>query len=237
MKPTAQQLALRDPAIAALMGVSALGADFGSEFGDPDDDDDDYGAEFGDPDDDDDDYGAEFGAARRLSAARFMAMRPPTAQALQRMWRQKAVTGARRQQRILRLDPNRGSGVKVERYTLALSQDLVIATAAVLTMQQQPDTTFRPQEMVCNAPAPGFATVAQIRMANVGILAGGTLDAWNFGAGALRGHMDLPTLSPANRATITGNYTGFAAGYPVGLAFTFSVSFTGPASLAGGASI
>lgn len=227
MKPNAAQLALRDPALAALMGVSALGADFGEEFGD--DDEDDYGAEFGD---DDDDWGAEFGARRPLRR-----LPPPSSQQLARMWQSRQMSLARKQRRVLMLDPNRGSGVKVERYTLALSQDLVIATAVALNLQQQPDTTFRPQEMVCNVPAPGFATITQIRMANVGILAGGTLDAWNFGAGALKGRHDLPTLTPANRATITGNYTGFAAGYPVGLAFTLSVSFTGPASLAGGAAI
>lgn len=227
MRPNAKQLVLRDPALAALMGAiqpgSDFGSDFGEDFGDPDDD---YAGEFGDPDDDED-FGAEFGLARR----------PPSSQRLAAMWKQGQLRRLRSNKRVMHLDPNRGSGVKVERYTLALNQQVAIGTAVALTLQQQPDTTFRPQDIVSNVPAPGFATATQIRMANVGVLAGGLLDLWNINANALKGKMDLPTLSPANRATITGNYTGFAAGYPAALAFDISVSMTGPASLAGGSGI
>jgi hypothetical protein len=225
MKPNAQQLALRDPALAALMGVSALGADFGAEFGDPDPDPDID--EFGDPDLDDD-MGAEFGGSAMV----------PSSQQLVKMWHLRRQRALRSAARIRHLDPNRGSSLKVERYCFSISQTITIGTASALTLQGNPDTTFRPQELVVNVPTPGFATLDQIRCANVSIMVGpNAVDAWMFNANSLRSHLDLPTLTPANRATLTGSYTGFEGGYPSGLSYALTAAFTGPASVAGGAAI
>lgn len=232
MRPNSKQLAMRDPALAALMGVDALGADFGAEFGDPDDD---YGAEFGDDDVGDDDYGADddFGAPRRG-----LARRPPSAQQLAHMWRVREARAARANRRVALLDPNRGSGLKVERYIMSMSQDLVIGLGAAVSLQGQPDCTFRPQRMTIVVPTPAFVIIDQIRMANVSTMIGpGAIDAFQFNANGVGQALDLPTLTPANRATVTGTYTGFAGGYPAAFAYKLSASFIGPANLAGGSAI
>lgn len=228
MRPNSKQLAMRDPALAALMGVDALGADFGAEFGD-DDYGDELGAEFGDPDADDvgDDYGAEFGLARR----------PPSAQQLAAMWRSRQKRAAVANRRVRLLDPNRGSGLKVERYIMSLAQTLTIGAAAAVALQGQPDCTFRPQRLTVIVPTPSFVILDQIRMANVSIMIGpGAVDAFQFNANGVGQQMDMPTLTPANRATLTGTYTGFAGGFPVG-PYLLSASFIGPANLAGGSAI
>jgi hypothetical protein len=47
--------------------------------------------------------------------------------------------------------------------------------------------------------------------------------------------LDLPTLQPANRITVTGNYTGFVPpGFANNFAFTFIMTFQGPSTIAGG---
>lgn len=224
MRPNSKQLAMRDPALAALMGVGALGADFGE---------DDYGADFGDDDlgEDDlgeDDYGADFGAAAR----------PPSSQQLVRLWASRRAKVARGRRRVGLLDPNRGSSMKVERYVFSLSQVLTIGVAVAVTLQGSPDCTFRPQRLTIVVPTPSFVTVAEIKMANVGIMIGpGALDAFQFNANGVGQMMDMPTLTPANRATILGNYTGFAGGFPGASAFLLSSTFIGPSALAGGAAI
>jgi hypothetical protein len=44
--------------------------------------------------------------------------------------------------------------------------------------------------------------------------------------------LDMPTLSPANRATVLGFYTGFIPpGFVLGAAYTFVASFKGPATI------
>jgi len=224
MRPNAHQLAMRDPALAALMGVGALGADFGDE-------DDEYGAEFGDDDlgdDEDDEYGAEFGAAAR----------PPSSQQLVRMWQHKRARQVRMRSRVMKLDPNRGSGLKVERYILSLSQALVIGVPAIINMQSTPDCTFRPQRLSVIVPTPQFVLLNVVRMANVEVIIGsGLVDAFQFNANGVGQAMDLPTLSPANRATLAGNYTGFAGGFPAAFPYTLTASFIGPSALAGGAAI
>lgn len=231
MRPNSKQLAMRDPALAALMGVDALGADFGSEFGDPDDD---YGAEFGDEMGDDDDYGAEFGAALAAPLAR----RPPSAQQLAQMWRTRQARAATSNRRARMLDPNRGSGLKVERYVMSLSQDLAIGVGSAVTLQGSPDCTFRPQRMTIVVPTPSFVIINQIRMANVSIMIGpGSVDAFQFNANGVGQQMDMPTLTPANRATVTGAYTGFAGGYTAPFTYLLAASFIGPANLAGGSAI
>lgn len=220
MRPNARELALRDPAMAALMGVIPS-ADFGAEFGD--DEEEDYGAEFGD--DDDDDYGA---AAIQLKSM-------PSNSQLQQMWKAKAVSARRRRHRTLLLNPNRGSAVKIEKYILSLSDEITIGTGSAVSLESSPDCTFRPQRFTMVVPTPGFVTITDIKMANVSINIGsGLIDAFQFNANGVGQQMDLPTLTPANRARVTGAYTGFLGGFPDDTVFLLSATFIGPSSLAGG---
>lgn len=234
-RPNAQQLALRDPALAAILGVIAVnGTSFGSEsdFGAEEDDygaefgDDDYGAEFGD-----DDYGADFGAAARRPVK---VPRPANQQALVSLWKKTHAKQAIRNRREMLLEPNKGSDIKIEKYSFTVSQAITLGTAvAFTTLTGQPDTSIRPQRLTCNAPAPMFAFLQEIKVANVSVSVGSGLeDAYNYNANGVGQNLDMPTLSPANRMTILGSYTGFVPpGFVGGTAVYFSASVKGPASI------
>lgn len=229
-----RQLVARDTALAALMG-GLVGGDFGGEFGgfgadDDDDMSDDYGDDYGE----DDDMGGDFGAARRR------VVRRPSAQAAAAAHRKLSLQKANHSRRIAKLDPNMGSPTKIERYSFSLSQDFTLGTTAAFNtnMSGTPDTKFRPQVITINAPAPGFALISNIKMANVNVTVGpGSEDAFNYASQGWGRSLDMPTLTPSNRATVSGSYTGYVPpGYVSAAAFTLSVNFKGPSLLAGGSS-
>lgn len=241
MRPKAQELAMRDPALAAITGVLP-GADFGceadgvldagAEFGfgvDPNLSPFMPGAEFGD---DGEDYSWEFGSGGYYgygAAASAPALHPA---AVQQIVAKHVATQRNQAKRTALLEPNKGSSVKVERYTFPLNQTLTLGTAVALSLTQQPDVTIRPQRVVMNAPTAGFCTIATMKVANVSVIVGATADAFEFSPLAVGSILDMPTLSPANRATVSGNYTGFVPPGFVGAAsFLFVVSFQGPASI------
>lgn len=206
------KIALRDPALAAIMG--GLPDDFGHEGGD------DFGVDFGQ-----DTWGYEFGEDAPVSAM-------PTKSEALTAWKahteQKMMTA--RRARIL--EPNKGSAVKIERYGFSVNQALVLGTASVISASNNPDTNIRPQRVTTNAPSPMFATLSQLSVANVNVLVGGIFDAFDFNANGVQQELDLPTLTPANRATIAGSYTGLVPpGFVGGTSVTFALSLKGPASV------
>lgn len=252
----ARQLALRDMALAAAMGAlpSSFGGEhmqldpsFGSDFGN----DWDWGFEFGD------DYGADALAALNAPAfspalMRSSALAPtaigrlaapsaaavaqgiaaPSPQQVAQVWQQAQQTAYRSRARRELLEPNAGSTVKVERYGFAVNQTLTLGVAVAIDASGQPDTNIRPQRVTMNAPSPGFATITEIKVANVSVSVGGTQDAFDYSAQAVGSHLDMPTLSPANRARILGNYSGFVPpGFAGAASYVFCVSFKGPASI------
>lgn len=256
---TAQDLLMREPALAMLMGALPQGEHFG--FGD------DYGYGFGlasayDPSMNMglpgmgygygyDDYGYGFGAVPAGPAAPPGAIAPvrrapPAAalhpshpahpvQVMKRMEMQNpSSTGAR----TMLLDPNRDSTVKVERYSFSFSPptNLVLGTASnIPTFTQQPSTSIKGQRVVMNAPVPGFILVSTLQVANVNVFVGGTEDANTYYAGAQGVMLDLPRLDPQNRATAAGAYTGvLPPGYTQGNSYQFIITLQGPATLAGG---
>ncbi len=211
MNPNARNLAMRDSALAALMGVHE-GSDFGGEFSG------DFGYEFGG------DFGYEFGADGAMATV--------APQAAAQLWAQHAQGQARTANRAMLLEPNKGSAVKVERYAFYLNQTLAMGTSVALSATNQPDTNIRPQRVTMNAPAPGFCSISDIKVANVSVIVGGTADAFEFNANGVGQHLDMPTLSPANRATVTGQYSGYVPpGYVGGSAYIFSIGLKGPASI------
>ena len=230
MRPNANKLAMRDPALAALLGVVAVkdnsdfGGDFGADFGDDDMGDDDMG------DDDygsDDDLGADFGAA---------VVRRPSQAALVKLARQRKAALSKGAARNRLLNPNAGSALKVEKYAFTISQAITLGTAAAFTtLTGQPDTTIRPQRVSMNAPTPMYAFVQEIKVANVSVTIGtGLEDAFNYNANGVGQQLDMPTLSPANKATVLGSYTGYIPPGFVGATATyFSVSFRGPSTIVG----
>jgi len=227
-----REIAMRDPALAALMGV--MGSDFGDEevyddLGEPDlfEGETTFGGiSFGD---EDDDVGLDsiFGAAAPAAAM----TNPAVAQRIVQHHMQKR---AHRDRRLLLLEPNKYSEVKVERYTFSVSQVIsTLGTAQTLgPVSNSPDVNFRPQRVTCNSPSPGFVLIAEGRVANVSFTVGGTIDSWQFNANSVGQSLDVPTLTPANKATFTGNYTALVPTPLSGTgSYTFIMSFTGPASI------
>jgi hypothetical protein len=183
MKPNFKQLAFRDQAMAANLGVDFGGkAHFGGESK--------IGVEFGDD---------AAGTAKREMV----------------------------------LEPNKHSQVKIQRYAfgLILGPALALGTAAAFTGQGNPQTKFRPQRMTVNAPETGFATITTIQVANVNVLVGGSIDAFDFNANGQDQQLDMPTITPANQIVVTGNYLGDLAGRAASSAYTLLASFKGPANI------
>ena len=251
----ARQLAMRDPAKAAIMGAITgdsfgFGQDYGASrpvndinrprprlvpnqfshvgFGD------DYGFGayeyngdfgFGAPD-----YGDDYG----FGAARARARRPPP--------RPGAAPGAwnptSTEARTMLLDPNRNSTVKVTGYSFSFSPTslLTLGTAASLgTFTQQPSTSIKGRRVVTNAPATNFVLLTALQIANVNVFVGTTEDAYTYNANGVNILMDLPRLDPQNRATASGTYTGILPpGYSAGGTFQFIITLQGPSTLAGG---
>lgn len=194
MRPTSRDLAMRDPALAAMLGALP-GADFG------------YHPNFG--------YQPDFGDEAQAAAA----------------WqRQQGHTDNR--ERLLQ--PNKGSTLKVQRYTFSLNVTLTAlgTPQAGLSSSNAPDTNFRPQRVSINTPAVGFIYARTLRVANVNVLVGGIADSYQFNPNAVESALDMPTLSPANKATFEGDYSGTTPAPLSGTnPFLVAVSFTGPASI------
>jgi hypothetical protein len=233
MNPNARQLAMRDPALAALMGAlpgqdfghDAMGgqeADFGiSPF--------DVSANIGE-----DDFGA-FGYGFGADAALAAPAATPHPAVVQAAYHAHVKQKAHTTHRTSLLDPNAHSTVKVERYSFSISTPLVLNVASAINMTLQPNTKIRPQRVIFNAPSPNFVIITTLQVANVNVFVGGSEDANTYGPLSQGVMLDLPTLEPANRATVTGNYTGFVPpGFANNFAYTFIATFQGPSTIAGG---
>jgi hypothetical protein len=256
-----QELLMREPALAMLMGAVALAAPsaganvgFGNEYG--------YGAGHGmgfglvsacDPSMNLGLPGMGFGYGQHMPVGYGygfgqtpVAAQPPIhpsdprhpqhAAAAAHQW--ELANPSSSTSRSLLLDPNRDSTIKVERYSFSFSPtaNLVLGTASnIPTFTQQPSTSIKGQRVVMNAPVPGFVLISSLQIANVNVLVGGTEDAFTYSAGAQGVMLDLPRLDPQNRATSAGAYTGvLPPGYTQGNSFQFIITLQGPASLAGG---
>lgn len=240
----ANDLAMRDPALAALMG--ALPGNFGV---DPLSQQAPFGADFGGMQ-----YGADFGLTPQLAlhpayhpftglaapAAPAAAPAAPGAvhPAVLAAWQSQQTQDAHSTAREGLLNPNKYSRTKVERYSFSMTQALVLGTALAFSTTLQPNATIRPQRVVMNSPAPNFVTLSSLQIANVNVFIGGTEDAWTYSVGAMGVMLDLPTLDPAYRATAGGNYTGYVPpGFAAAFAYTFVITFQGPAAIAGSANV
>ena len=233
MGKSANELAMRDPALAALMGVS--GSDFGAEpellVGDAD-----FGSDWSEAYDQDfTDVGVDFGAditfgADAPAAAAAAHGATPQGRAIIAQHLQKS---AHRNSRAMLLEPNKYSDLKVERYTFSVTSMITaLGTAGALSGSNSPDVNFRPQRVTANVVSPGMVLISDARVANVSFTVGGLIDAWQWNANAVGEHLDVPTLTPANKATFSGNYTGLTPSPLSGTgSYTFILSFTGPASI------
>ena len=248
-KPNATSLALRDPAMAAMVGLIAS-SNFGHEqsgfggfapesvFAPGDEADSDYGAEFGADFDpamgfgfgaEGFGFGADFGATKAVAHV----PRPTEAQAMA-LWAHHHNKMAHQNRRKAILEPNANSEVKVERYNMQVSETFVFNTPKTFTdLTVRPTVNFRPQVVFMNAPTPMFGFVSAVLVSNVNTFVGsGEEDAFDYNANGWGKQMDMPTLTPAIPFTVNARYTGFTPpGFVGGTTNTFSVSAKGPASI------
>jgi hypothetical protein len=136
------------------------------------------------------------------------------------------------------LDPNRGSPVKVETYTFALANSAappVFGTASVITFSDQPNVRIRPKRIITNTPCQGLFMIRDIKVSNVSCNVGnGDLDGYSFGALAVDSRLDIPTVDPSQKLTISGTWSTLAPPpFAVGDDFPLSVAASGPASMVG----
>lgn len=254
-----KNIAMRDPALAALVGATPADFgheddDFGAEFAGVDYLDDVADAL------DESGFGAEFGAPTLQDMMSMIASSAPGAPAVnighgnpyaamaahpaaaaQIMAQGGAGSAllanhlagrARTRSRESLLEPNKGSATKVERYTFSVSDDVVAGTPKTISVSNQPDTTIRPQRVTCNAPTPGFFIIDSIRVANVNVTVGGVIDAYDFNSNGVGQSLDMPTLSPSNKLSVSGGYTGLIPSFLlVGNPYKLIVSVKGPASI------
>jgi hypothetical protein len=197
MTPNSKSLALRDSALAALVGALP-GSNFGAEYAPS------FGTEFGHIGDE------------------------PTPQNMAAAW--NAVKATKSRQAVL--EPNAGSSSKIQRYGFAVNQDITLATPVAISASGNPETHFRPQRITVNVPGPGMIHLTAIKVANVGVLVGGIADAYDFSPLGVGQALDVPTISPANRINVTGDYTGTVPLPLTGVgAFKVAIAFKGPATM------
>lgn len=141
----------------------------------------------------------------------------------------------RRSQRALILEPNRDSELKIERYTFGVNSVIeALGTEQVVQGSNSPDVNFRPQRVTTNIEHPAMVFITDGRVANVSFTVGGYIDAWMWGPQAVGQELDVPTITPANRAAFNGKYTGRvpkALADLEGKKYEFVLAFTGPASI------
>jgi hypothetical protein len=250
MKPSSYNLARRDTAMAAALGIlphggahGHYGVDVGMNIG--------FGGAYpymgfgADPMASPHGAGAAAGApaspaaamvahqaAQHIANPAHPAHQQATQAILAKHYSEQAVTHSR----VSLLTPNAGSKVDVQRYDFSVpcaAGALVIGAAAgtINGMTLQPSTTIRPQRGVFNAPTFAFVTVTNILVGNVNGMVGGATDAFIYGPGSQGVHLDLPSINPSNRLQVQCAYTGLVPPiFPIGFAYPFVASFQCPAT-------
>lgn len=230
MTYNAKDLAMRDPALAALTGAET-GADFGadSQFGA-----DGFfawdapGADY---------YGYNPVGAEGFFGGNFGAdpsVPKPTPEQALALWNQHHNQARETARREALLNPNANSHKKVERYSLSIRTNLTVGTASTSTSTKNPQTELRAQRIETNVPSPGFVIITDVKVANVSVMMGDGMDAYSLNPSAWGVQYDIPTLSPANGVTVSiEQSTAAPTGFDVSDSFPFMISFLGPSSMAG----
>lgn len=230
MNYNAKDLAMRDPAMAALVGAQD-GADFGNEST--------FGADgfFGWDAPGADYYGYNPVGAEGFFAGNFgqdPSIPKPTADQALALWNQHHAQARETARREALLNPNANSHKKVERYSLSIRQNVTVGTASNFTLTKNPQTELRPQRIESNVRDPGFVIVTDVKVANVSVMMGDGMDASQLSPDAWGVQYDIPTLSPANGVTVSAEQsTATPSGFDVSDTFPFMISFLGPSSMAG----
>jgi hypothetical protein len=239
------ELAMRDPAFAALRGEMTsdfgheddsvvIGADDGAEFGGiPTPGGSGFGG-FSGFSGDYDSFGSDYNQFGADASAAPAAL--PAAQVQSIVRAHVAQQGVANRRKSL-IDPNMGSDVKIQRYSFSLSQQITAVGTAQggLQLSGNPTTHFHPEDVTTNISQPAFVMILDGRVANVSWTVGSQTDAYVFNPISTGSRMSLPPLTPANQATVLANYTGMPL---IGLttytgSYPFTVTFSGHATVAG----
>jgi hypothetical protein len=219
-KPTAFDLSRREPALLALL-VGSVAAQPHGDFGHDIDDGSDasFGGEY--------DMGYEFGYAFGDDAPSAAALPPAAVQSIVRSHVARMRKTAERESLI---QPNKGSAVNIEGYEFAVNSTLTLGAAAAFSDSNSPDVNLKTRRITANAPSVGFARFSDIKVANVSAIVGGNVDAFNYSAQSVGHEMNLPLLTPSNKARVSGTYSGLPI---AGLAtYELDTGFSGPATMA-----
>ena len=236
----AKQLAMRDVALAAVLGAE-LGSSFGGEFGDDVGIEGEFGDEVGIEGDVGiegefgADVGAEFGGRRRHHHGKA----PAEKAMLAALWAEHKRRQAHRHPhgRLSMLEPNAGSPNKIQRYAFSIPLTTaapLFGTASAPAFQGNPRVTIRPKRLVSNVPVPGLLTLLTLEIANINAFVGsGPTDAYMFNANAMDSSLDLPTITPAYPVSVQAAWSSLVpTGYTTG-AFITTLTLVGPAEMVG----
>jgi len=218
MRPNSKQLALRDPALAALCGLTGQ-PDFGF---DPNDAERSSGMAAWDAE-----HG-QYNNAGQLD-------RDPIALLSHPLFRGRQGGGNLSHETIARLklmDPNWGSSEKIGRYSFSIPSTLVLGSSEAINATNSPLNDIKPERLIFNAPCYNFALINVVQIGNTSVLVGASEDAFNYNAQAVDVRLDMPLLLAGNRALVAGEYTGISpAPFASGTEYNFVATFHGPARM------
>lgn len=234
------ELALRDPAYAAIMGN--MDHDFGAEptasrgsaaFGGFSGFSGDYNPFGGDYSR----FGAEDAGAQAAALADprhpLHAANPQARQIIAEHLHEKQVANKRKGL----IDPNMGSDTKIQRYSFSVATAALTILGGVqnFTATKNPTTHFHPEKLQGNVDQAYFVMITRGEVANVAFTVGDVTDSFVFSPKALDNELSLPPLTPSNSAIIIGYYTGvpYALSATYTGSFIFTMTFTGHATVAG----
>jgi len=227
MRPKSHDLVMRDPALAAILGLSHVAqADFGAEGR--------LGQAWSSRElaNLDAEHGA-FQNARQLDIDASMLRRADSESTMERhlaakLARQRDATA----ERLALLDPNAHSLEKIGKYTFSVNQTIVFGASEGLSMTNSPTTDIKPERLIFNAPCFGFATISGVQIGNTSVIIGGSEDAGNYTNVAVDVSLSMPLLPTSNRAIVTGEYTGLTpAPFSAGTDYLFIGTFHGHARM------
>jgi len=218
MKPTSRQLAQRDPALAALCGLTGQ-ADFG----------------FDPSDVSHSEALAALDTQRGLYGNAEMLDRDAAALMTHPLFRGHRGSGQFNRatiERLKEMDPNWGSSEKIGRYSFTITQTLVLGASEAINATNSPLNDITPKRLIFNAPCYNFALINVVQIGNMSVIIGGSEDAFNYSATAVDVALSMPLLLAGNRALVAGEYTGITpAPYSSGTEYNFVATFHGPARM------
>lgn len=114
----------------------------------------------------------------------------------------------------------------VSRYTVGLAAPLTIGRAGKLTAEVSPQIPCPVEQILTNAPCPGFVILHHLLFDRRDILMG-PVDASTFGQLAFSAPLHLPMVREGGRIEVVGEYTGLVPpGYPRSMESCFTLCMT-----------